>query len=66
MLKIMLKFYFEIHIFSFSNPSIGINCFNKVNVKNTPKNFTIVKKKILLIFKVKTPTLTRAQQIFPL
>ena len=44
MLKIMLKFYFEIHIFSFSNPSIGINCFNKVNVKNTPKNFTIVKK----------------------
>ena len=65
MLKIMLKFYFEIHIFSFSNPSIGINCFNKVNVKNTPKNFIIVKR-ILLIFKVKTPTLTRAQQIFPL
>ena len=65
MLKIMLKLYFVIHIFSFSNPSIEINCFNKVNVKNTPKNFTIVKK-IQLIFKVKTPTLTRAQQIFPL
>ena len=44
MLKIMIEYYFEIHIlFLFSNPSAGINCFNKVNVKNTPKNFTIVK-----------------------